>query len=102
MATVSRLSAPGPAASASPTLKPRSSQPKILIGLYGGSSFNAKVSSSRLAVRNNPAIGGPLVYVILIQFYRIAFIFRKSCRLVTLLAWSLHVSLSVVIGWLLF
>lgn len=61
MATVSRLSAPGPAASASPTLKPRSSQSKILIGFYGGSSFNAKVSSSRLAVRNNPAIGGPLV-----------------------------------------
>ncbi|KAF5443647.1 hypothetical protein F2P56_036185 [Juglans regia] len=61
MATISRLPTPSPAASASSTLRPRSSQPKILIGFYSGSTFNAKVSSSKLAVRSNPAIRGPLV-----------------------------------------
>ncbi|KAK7816257.1 transaldolase [Quercus suber] len=61
MATISRLSTPSHAASVSSTLKPRSAQPKILIGFYRSSDFNAKVSSSKLAVRSNPALRGPLV-----------------------------------------
>ncbi|XP_050276053.1 uncharacterized protein LOC126718056 [Quercus robur] len=61
MATISRLSTPSQAASVSSTLKPRSAQPKILIGFYRSSDFNAKVSSSKLAVRSNPALRGPLV-----------------------------------------
>ncbi|XP_059448229.1 uncharacterized protein LOC132179509 [Corylus avellana] len=61
MATMSRLSTPSPTAHASSTFKSGSSQPKILIGFYSGSSFNAKVSSSKLAVRGNHARSGPLV-----------------------------------------
>lgn len=61
MATMSRLSTPSPAARVSSTFKPRSSQPKILVGFYSGSGFNAKVSSSKLAVGSNHAMRAPLV-----------------------------------------